>query len=340
MKSYFGQICLFLLLFLAVMTLPVAYAQTEETPEPQAKTAEKETQLPENAAMVNGKAISYDTFSVEVEMQRRRLQQQGRQIPDAVMPRLRAQVLESLINEELLYQEALKKKVIVPKEDIDQELAKIKKQFKTQEEFEKTLGNMHMSEADVHQQLLQRAMIQKLLDAEVVSGVEVKDSEVKSFYGANPKYFQQPEQIHARHILIKVGSDADDAEKAEARKKIDALKKRLDTGEDFGELARVESEGPSSTRGGDLGFFGKGQMVKPFEDAAFALKKDQISDVVQTQFGYHLIQKLDHKDARTVPFEEAKARIVENLRKERIQKEIQAYVTSLHKTAKIERFLE
>ena len=339
MKWYVGKAFIVVLIFVAVMAMPSVYAQPEEEGQPSPPAAEA-TKPPENAAVVNGANISYDAFAVELEMHRRRFQQQGQPIPDAMMPRLRAQVLENLINEKLLFQAAEKKDIQVAKEDIDKEMGDIRKRFKTQEEYQTTLSNMRMTEEELRQQLVQRAMIRKLVEDEVSGKVKVTDKASQDFYKDNPQYFQRPEEIKARHILIKVAKDASDADKAEARKHIDGLKERIKKGEDFGELARTESQGPSSTKGGDLGFFSKGRMVKPFEDAAFALGMNEVSDVVETQFGYHLIQKLDHKDAQTVPYDEAKERIVTNLRNEQIQKGIQAYLKTLHQDAKIERFVE
>ena len=145
----------------------------------------------------------------------------------------------------------------------------------------------------------------------------VTDEEVRRFYDANEKGFLASEQARARHILIRVSSDASGEEKKKAREKIEGLGGRIKKGEDFGKLAAEFSEDTNSQmNGGDLGYFTKGQMVKPFEEAAFSLKPGQVSGVVETQFGYHLIKVEDHQEARMVTFDTVKEQIRGRLRGE------------------------
>jgi len=120
---------------------------------------------------------------------------------------------------------------------------------------------------------------------------EVSDADVAAYYEANSESaFVQEESVHARHILVLAEENAPEEKVAEAKAKIEAVKARIAKGEDFGAVAKAVSECPSAPQGGDLGTFGRGAMVKPFEDAAFALKAGQVSDVVRTQFGFHIIK--------------------------------------------------
>ena len=145
----------------------------------------------------------------------------------------------------------------------------------------------------------------------------VTDEEVKRFYDANEKGFLAPEQVRARHILIRVPSDASGEERKKAREKIDGVGGRIRKGEDFARLAAELSEDSNSRmNGGDLGFFTKGQMAKPFEEAAFSLKPGQVSGVVETEFGYHLIKVEEHQEARMVTFDAVKEQIRGRLRGE------------------------
>lgn len=333
-RAYNMVACLALMGF---FLFSVAYAEDSPEKGTEKAVAAEPQKAPENAAVVNGTAIPYDTFVTEVELNQRRLQQQGRMIPEEMMPQLRSQVLDNLINQELLYQESARKKIKAQPEVVEKEIADIKSRFKDPKEFEATLTRMRMDEAGLRQQISQRSVIRTLIDQEIASGITISDTEAQSFYDGNPSYFQRPEQVHARHILVKVAPDANDADKGAARKKIDDIKKRIEKGEDFAELAKSVSEGPSSTNGGDLGFFSKEQMVKPFSDAAFAMKPNEISDIVETRFGYHIIQMLECRPAETVAFSDVKERIVGNLRNERIQKEVHAYLEKLREGAKIER---
>ena len=121
-------------------------------------------------------------------------------------------------------------------------------------------------------------------------GIAVSEADARAYFDAHPDEFKMPERVHASHILVKVDPNASDASKAESRKKLEGIKARLDGGEDFAKLAEENSDCPSSAKGGDLGFFTRGQMVAPFEEAAFALNPGDTSDVVETRFGFHLIK--------------------------------------------------
>ena len=127
--------------------------------------------------------------------------------------------------------------------------------------------------------------------------------------------------------------------KTEARKKIEAVQQKLKDGGDFADLAKEYSEGPSSTKGGDLGYFGRGQMVKPFENAALALKPNEVSDIVETRFGYHIIKVFDIKPEQTLAYADVKSKIIERMKQEKIEKEAGQYLDKLKKEAKIEKFI-
>ena len=137
-------------------------------------------------------------------------------------------------------------------------------------------------------------------------------------------------------MLVRVDEKADPAAKKKARAEIDAVLKQAKSGADFGKLAQQHSQDGSAAQGGDLGYFNKGQMVPAFDKVAFELKPGQISDVVTTQFGYHIIKVADHKPGRTVPFEESSAQIKQFLTQEKKQKHQDTYIEGLKKKSKIE----
>ena len=149
------------------------------------------------------------------------------------------------------------------------------------------------------------------------STINITDAEIAKYYKNHEKedYFEA-EQVAAAHILIKVEAGDDDQKKADAKKEIEAVLEKARNGEDFVELAKEYSQGPSGPKGGDLGYFERGKMVKPFEDAVFALSPGDISDVVETQFGYHIIKLNDKKPETKKLLEEVKGEIDKKLRKE------------------------
>jgi peptidyl-prolyl cis-trans isomerase D len=141
------------------------------------------------------------------------------------------------------------------------------------------------------------------------SRVQIADDEVQRYYEENQTEFYSPEKVEARHILIKVAPDADEAAVAAARKRIETIYARAVGGEDFAELATALSEGPSKNQGGYLGFFERGRMVKPFEEAAFALQEGDISEPVRTDFGWHIIKVERHQAAETLSLEQSRDKI-------------------------------
>ncbi|MFZ6846810.1 SurA N-terminal domain-containing protein [Undibacterium sp. RuRC25W] len=152
--------------------------------------------------------------------------------------------------------------------------------------------------------------------------VTATDAEIQEFYKSNTKAYSVDEQRRASHILIAVSKDASAADKAKAKAKADSLLAEVRKNPSvFAKLAKENSQDPvSAERGGDLDFFGKGAMVKPFEDAAFKLAKGQISDVVQSDFGFHIIEVTDIKAAVVKPLDEVKAQIAADIKKQKASK--------------------
>ena len=293
----------------------------------------------EKVAVVNGVVISRIQFDKELKVHLERVARQGGQITDDKMEDLKKDILEGLIEREVLYQESQKAGIKITDQKVDDQVAAIKKRFPNEEEFNKALATMGLTEEDVREQIQHGLAIRELIDQKVANKIVITDEETKAYYDANLQFFNQPEEVKASHILIKVEPTADDATKAAARKKIEDLQQKLKDGGDFAELAKENSEGPSNTRGGDLGYFKRGQMVKPFEDAAYSMKIDEVSDLVETRFGYHLIKVYDKKPEQTLAYAEVKDKIAQRLKQEKVEKDATRYVEDLKKGAKIEKSL-
>jgi len=219
---------------------------------------------------------------------------------DALPDDVKKKVLDQVIEQQLLQEKALESGIEKDKE-YKEALEKLKKK------------------------LALDIWVKKQLDA-----IEVSDAEAKKAYEEHKNAFQRPETVHARHILVKT--------EAEAKQIIEELEKtpksKLKT--KFEELAKAKSTGPSAPRGGDLGTFGRGQMVKPFSDAAFALKAGEFTRTpVKTQFGYHVIYVEEKHPAQTVPFDEVKERIKQNLKMEKFKENIKKVAQELRTKAKI-----
>ncbi|NNG01891.1 MAG: peptidylprolyl isomerase [Desulfobacteraceae bacterium] len=298
-----------------------------------------ETVADKKIAVVNGVSIPSSEFDTEMDQFKRRMESQGQPVDPAQLEKLKAQVLNNLVNMELLYQQSQKKNILVKEEQVSSQIDELKKRYKSEPEYENALKEMKLTQAELSERIKKGIAIQELMEKEVISLITISEADAKTFYDANPQYFKQPESVHASHILIKVDTNADESTKTEAKKKITDIQTKVKNGEDFAELAKAFSEGPSGPKGGDLGFFNRGQMVKPFEDVAFALKKDEVSGIVETQFGYHLIKMIKKKQEGTTAFSEVKSRISDFLKKQKTQDKVGAYIETLKKTATIETFI-
>ena len=293
----------------------------------------------EKVAVVNGVVITRDQYDKELQVHLRRVSQQGRQISNDQMAELKKKILEGLIEGEVLYQESRKAGIKVDNQRANDQLAAIKKRFPNDEAFKKALNDMHLTEDEVKMQIRRGLAIRELIDQKVASKIVIKDEETKAYYDGNPQFFQQPEQVKTSHILIKVEPTADEAAKTEARKKIAEVQQKLKDGGDFATLAKEYSQGPSSVKGGSLGYFRRGQMVKPFEDAAFSMKTNEVSDLVETRFGYHIIKVNDKKPEQTLAYADVKDKIAQRLKQEKIEKDAAQYIEDLKKSAKVEKSL-
>ena len=155
-----------------------------------------------------------------------------------------------------------------------------------------------------------------VLDPETFkASVTPTDQQISEYYEDNIEKFRQEKEVKARHILFKLSKDASQEEEKKVKEKALSVLKMAREGKDFATLAKKYSEGPTREKGGELGWFTKGRMVKPFEDAAFKMKKGEISDLVKTPFGYHIIKVEDIKEAHTKTLDEARPQIVETLTK-------------------------
>ena len=289
-------------------------------------------------ALVNGVVITKAQLDMELKRVEKQAQMKSNPIESSDLEQIKKELLETLINRELLYQESLKKGYDVQPAELNSEFETIKARFANQEGFQQALMDMNVSEKDFKEQVKRGMSIQKLLEKELYEKLEVTDQESRSFYDNNPNFFQKPEQVRASHILINMAEDDDQEKKAAARQKIEEIQEKLQAGEDFALLARTYSEGPSRTQGGDLGYFDRRKMVKPFSDAAFRLQPGEISPVVKTRFGYHIIKVVDRKPETKLAYEDIKARLVESLKKKKMQDAIALYINEIKNSASIERF--
>lgn len=208
-------------------------------------------------------------------------------------------VLSEMINNSLVAQEAKKAGVEVTQERVDEELAKIKQNLGDQ--FEYTLSMYGMTEESLRTTLYQNLLAYEISTKDIV----VTDEQIATDYETNKDYYLEPAQVKASHILVRT--------KEEAQAVLDELKK----GADFVELAKARSiDTGTAENGGDLGYFGSGQMVEVFEKAAFALAPGQLSGIVESEYGFHVILCVDKKAEYMPTLEEAREKVIEKIKGE------------------------
>jgi len=232
-------------------------------------------------------------------------------------------ILNQLIDYELLYQQAQKEKIKISNDEINLEIDKIKDNFPSPEEFDGALKANNITLSQLKEDIKRQLMINSVLE-KTRNQVSISDEELLEYYDKNKESLFEPEQVHARHILVETEEEANNL--------LQQLKEGII---DFAALAKEKSIGPSAPSGGDLGFFARGQMVKEFEDAAFSLEPGKISDVVQTQFGYHIIKCEEKKEEHSPTFEEAKEQISNTLRSQKENETISALILKLKEEAVI-----
>jgi peptidyl-prolyl cis-trans isomerase C len=316
---------------------------TKETPKDPAKAEAKAAPGGgENAATVNGKAITKKDYEDESARIERQMGAMGNgKAPDpAQVSAMKKKVLENLIGREVLRQETERLGMKTTPEELKAQVDALKKRFPAETDFQSALEKMNLTEDSLKVQLSQDMTIKKLIEQEVASKITISDADVKTFYDGNPEVFKTPEMVRASHILVAVKKDASAEDKAKALEKIKAVRKKIVDGADFAQTAKEVSDCPSKDNGGDLDFFQKGQMVGPFEDTAFALKTDQLSDVVETEYGYHIIKVTDRRGEATASLDEMKDRIEGHLKQEKVNEATIKFVDQLKTKAKIETFIQ
>ncbi len=291
-------------------------------------------QIPDVVARVNGEDITKADFDRAVQNLEARA---GGAIPAEQRDQVLRGVLDQIVGYTVLVQEGRARNLTVPDTEVDARITQVRSQFPSEEEFTKMLAERKLTLDQVKSDVRRDLTITKLIDAEIASKVAVTPEQVNDFYAKNPDQFKQGESVRASHILIGVPKGADAAAKATARAKAEQVLNDVKAGKDFAALAKEHSADPgSAANGGDLGFFQQGQMVGPFNDAAFTLAPGATSDLVETEFGFHIIRVIEKKEGRTIPLEEVKPQVEQYLERLNRQQQTDAFVNGLKAKGKIE----
>ncbi|HOF04031.1 MAG TPA: peptidylprolyl isomerase [Syntrophales bacterium] len=212
---------------------------------------------------------------------------------------LRKQIVDDFVMQTLLTKEVERLKIVATDKEIATALDEMKAGMPAGVSMAEMLKKSGVTPEQLRKEIALGIKINKLVETQKGVKTPPTEKEIQEFYRRNQDKFKLPETVHARHILVAKKEGEDEKARAAHREKTEQLRRQLLSGKDFAALAKENSDCPSKAQGGDLGNFARGQMVKPFEDAAFAQKVDEIGPVVETDYGFHIIQVLDHKQART-----------------------------------------
>jgi parvulin-like peptidyl-prolyl isomerase len=295
--------------------------------------------LPAVVADVNGVKITNEELKRAASAAQSKAARSGQRF--ALTPDFYKQVLDELVTDRVLQQDAKAAGFTVSGAEIDAQLAMVKSQLPSEDTYEKVLKANNVTEERFKESLGKGIIVQKYVRERLVPAVKVSDEEIQKFYDGNKPQFAVPEQVHVRHILVKVEPGAAPADKEKAKAKAGDLLKRAQGGEDFAQLASANSDDPGSkARGGDIGFLARGKTPPNFEKAAFSLTKPgDLSPVVESQFGYHIMQFIERKQPTVLQLDDqVKKNISRVLQERKALESLRGRVDSLRAGGKIQIF--
>jgi peptidyl-prolyl cis-trans isomerase C len=292
-------------------------------------------------ARVNGQDISRKELDMAVEAVVTRYSRGGRPIPEQQIPVLEHSILDDIISRDLVLAEGQQHLPPDLETKVSEQMNKMKAQMGGDEGLASALKQTGVTQDEYIHRMRENIIIQSDIENVVSSQVQVAAADIRAYYDNNRDKMKQPEMIRASHILIRCLPDASDDIKAAKRAQIEAVRALIKGGESFADEARKVSEDQgSAANGGDLGPFARGQMVPEFEEVAFSLKTNELSDVVQTKFGYHLILVTERIPAKDQSFDEVKADIEKFLKYQKSSVVARTHVKELRDKAKVEIFLK
>ncbi len=249
---------------------------------------------------------------------------------------IRKQALENLIREELFYRAGVQKGYRVPPGEINKRFAEIRKAYPAQKAFREALKKYGITEVGLRKKIEHMKLAEILLKEEVTKKAALKEKDLRDYYQKNQEKFQKPEAVRLSHILIKAPPEAQKEEKEKLKKKAEDLLQKLKKGDDFAKLAWDNSDDASRVKGGDLGEVHRGRLEPELEGPAFALKKGEMSGLVTSIYGYHILKAMDKLPPRQLKFEEIKDKLQKELEDKDREKRLANLVKNLKENAKIE----
>ncbi len=273
-------------------------------------------------AIVNGQTITRADFIRQLHKSRA-----GNQEPLPSDPvtwlQLKVAFLDQMVERLLLEQEGVRRQITVMEEEVEAAFDQMRSDW-PEGSFDGALKDRQLNEKMLKEALSDNLLTEMMAQKVVLPSIEITEEDIQSYYRRNPKEFSRPEQVHGLQILLKT-----EAQAAE-------ILTRLVMDGSFSDLARAHSISPEANTGGDLGYFGKGVMPKVVEDACFALDVNQTSDIIKSQYGYHIFRVKDRRPAAVIPLNTARKEIVGKLKNEMLDGAWRTFTTKLKVSAQMD----
>lgn len=318
-------------LFLTVMPLAIAITIAFFTPVFTSEATDSTV-----VARVNGVAITKADLDVQTNRLLPRIFFHSDVSPEK-RKKAEKKALENLIEEELFYQEAKRQGIKAERSEIKERLEAIKKRYPSKRAFNEAMDKYKLTIPMLEERIRKEILVERLLRKEV--SVNLSDKDVADYYNQNREKFKMPESVKVRYIWVKIDPTMPDASKKAEDKAKEAYQK-LKAGEDFAKIAWNYSSDMSRVKGGDVGYIHKGRFADEVERVAFSLKVGQMSNIIKTETGYHIIRIEDKRPPRQIPFGEIREKLKEELTQSQQSSKKDALLKRLRSNAMVEYLLK
>ncbi len=332
---------------------PTAAIASSPTPEPASNTSANSVEdmedpdtglyalFPSQVAFVNGKAILGRDLSRLIQAELAPIgNPEWQNLREDYRTQLINQSLDSLIDGELIYQEAIASGIEVTDDEVQKELAEISKTFKNDAEMNVALANQGTDREGFTKDLERNLVVSKFVAKNISDKIVISSDELSQYYSSHPDEFRHPDIVRTSHILIIVAEGATSEQDKLAKERAEAILARVKKGEDFAKLAKEYSMDSSASQGGDIGFTSKDSVAPEYAEVAFSLPVEGVSEVFRSQFGYHIIKVTDKKKEGVSTLEEVHSQLSDFLKSQKTQKDLAQMIEGLRGKAKIEILIE
>ncbi|MDH5637557.1 MAG: peptidylprolyl isomerase [Nitrospinota bacterium] len=285
--------------------------------------------IPDVIAEIDGKPLPKDEYVKELKFFQEMVKKSNQPIGQDYTDQIKSQILTKLVDGRMFLAQADKVGIKVDPADVKSSLEKMKTGFGDEAKFKDFMDSRGFTDESLFQEMEKGMRIRALLDQEVAKKIEIAEADARQFYDSNSEKFEAKERVHAAHILVMSNDSTDNEEDKKA--KAEGILAKLKAGADFAETAKNESDDKGSgANGGDLGFFAQKDMVPEFGEKAFSMKPGELSGLVKTQFGYHIIKVFGKKPAGKIPFAEVRDNIMQRLKMTKSNTAVMDYIDKLY----------